>query len=49
MGCYTIYNNGIPGFNSVVCKKYMALYARISNADVKLSNQTANSFEFIEL
>lgn len=49
MGCYTIYNNGIPGFNSVVCKKYIALYARIPNADAKLSNQTANSFEFIEL
>lgn len=49
MGCYTIYNNGIPGFNSIICKKYMALYARIEKADVKLSNQTANASEFLEL
>lgn len=48
-GCYTLYNGGIPGLNQVVCKKYLALYVRIEKPDVKLSNQTANSFEFIEL
>ena len=48
-GCYTLYSGGIPGLNQTVCKKYLALYARIEKADVKLSNQTANTSEFIEL
>ena len=47
-GCYKLYNGGIPGLNSVVCKKYLALYARIEKVDVKISNQIANASHFIE-
>jgi len=49
-GCWTLWNgNAIPGFGGRNCTKYLALYVRIKNADVKLSNQTANVSEFIEL
>lgn len=49
-GCWTLWNgNAIPGFGGRNCTKYLALYARIEKADVKLSNQTANTSEFIEL
>lgn len=49
VGCYTKYNGGIPGYAQTICKKYMALYARIEKADVKISNQTLNASEIIEL
>jgi len=56
-GAWTKYSTGgktgIPGFGTHdvngMCTRYLALYARIEKPDAKLSNQTANSFEFIEL
>ena len=56
-GCWTKWStggkSGIPGFGphdaTGTCSEYLALYARIPKVNVKLSNQTANSFEFIEL
>jgi len=56
-GSWTKYSTGgktgIPGFGTHdvngMCTRYLALYARIEKPDAKLSNQTANSFEFIEL
>lgn len=44
-GCWTIYNGGIPGFgNSVICKKYLALYARINEPKVFIEKEDSTFF-----
>lgn len=56
-GSWTSYTTGgktgIPGFGAHnvngICTHYLALYARISNIDTKLANETVNTSNFIEL
>lgn len=48
-GCWTAYQGGIPGFgSSVVCKKYLALYARIDKPKAFFENEKAQGVEFYE-
>lgn len=48
-GCWTIYNGGIPGFgSSVVCKKHLILYARISEPKFKIANLSVYANNLIE-
>lgn len=48
-GCWTIFNGGIPGFGGVVCKQYLALYARIDKITYHNASNAHYANNLIEL
>ena len=47
-GCWTLYQGGIPGWNSTVAKKYIVLYTRISNINAYFEDEINNGNQIIE-